>query len=154
MSNQHIRGKADQLPEDEQHDKVVRQDDAEHGKHEKRKSGEVTGFAFVIAHIAERIDMDECSNAADEDKHRLAQLIQGKTERDLENPRNVDPVWLGCRDVRLEKNPAATDKAYQHGRVRNNTAQRFRSAEQHCNRNRRSERREQGVPWDQAVHVD
>src|SRR5438093_277371 len=82
-------------------------------------------MAFDNAQRGERIDMDECSNAADEDKHRLAQLIQGKTERDLENPRNVDPVWLGCRDVRLEKNPAATDKAYQHGRVRNNTAQRF-----------------------------
>ena len=72
MSDEHIRGKADQLPKDEHHDEVVREHDTEHSEHEERKGGEVTRFAFIIPHVAERIDVDERADAGYEDKHRLA----------------------------------------------------------------------------------
>ncbi len=52
MANQDIGGKANQLPEDEQHHEVVGEDNSKHGEHEKRERGEIAGLAFIILHVA------------------------------------------------------------------------------------------------------
>ena len=95
--------KPDQLPENKQHHEIVREHDAEHGEHEERERGEVTRLAFVIAHVAERVDVDERADAGDEDEHGLAQLIEGETERDVEHARDVDPGELSCGDFGSRK---------------------------------------------------
>ena len=51
VADQDIGSEADQFPKDEQHDEIVRENDAEHGEHEERKGREITGFAFVIPHV-------------------------------------------------------------------------------------------------------
>ena len=52
MTDQDVGGKANQLPEDEQHDEVVGEDNSKHGEHEQRERGEITGFAFIASHVA------------------------------------------------------------------------------------------------------
>ncbi len=58
MADQHIRGKADQLPENEKHHEIIRENDAEHREHEERERREIAGLALVFPHVSERINMD------------------------------------------------------------------------------------------------
>ena len=52
MPDEQIRADPDQLPKDEHHDEVVRQNDPEHGEHEERERREVARLARVRAHVA------------------------------------------------------------------------------------------------------
>ena len=52
VTDQHVGSEADQLPEDEHHDEIVREHDPEHCEHEERERSEVARLAFVVAHIA------------------------------------------------------------------------------------------------------
>ena len=52
MADQQIGSDADQFPEDEHHDEIVREHDPEHREHEERKRGEVARLALVIPHVA------------------------------------------------------------------------------------------------------
>ena len=103
MADQHIGAKADQLPEDEQHHEIVRQNDAEHREHEERQCREIAGLACIIPHVAERIDMDQRSDARDHEEHRLAQTIEDKAKRDLEDSAEIDPGEFWCGDSLTEK---------------------------------------------------
>src|SRR5439155_23503952 len=103
--------KTDQFPEHEQHHEIVRHNDSEHCEHEERQRPEIAGLAFVVPHIAERIDVDDCSNARDENEHHLAQLILCKTERDLESTCDVDPAKLWRWNVRSREDQTTANKA-------------------------------------------
>ena len=72
VPDQNIRGETDQLPKDEEHDEIVRENDAEHREHEERKRREITRFTFVIPHVTQRIDMDRRSDTGNDEEHRLA----------------------------------------------------------------------------------
>ena len=52
VTNEQVGGETHQLPENEHHHEIVREHDAEHGKHEERERGEVAGFAGIVAHVA------------------------------------------------------------------------------------------------------
>ena len=108
MSNQDIGADADQLPKDEHHDKVVRQDDAEHREEEKRQPGEVTPIALFMSHVADRVDEDQGSNRIDHDKHRPAERIDDHPNGNGEDVANVDPRNLIRCDVAwLKEEPPA-----------------------------------------------
>ena len=52
MTDEDVGSETDQLPKDEHHHEIVREDNAEHREHEERERGEVARFAFVVAHVA------------------------------------------------------------------------------------------------------
>ena len=62
MSDKQVGAETDKLPEDENHNQVIRQSDTQHGKHEDGKSAEVTGFRIVIRHIAQAEDVNKKTN--------------------------------------------------------------------------------------------
>ena len=47
--------------------------------------------------------MDECADAGDHHEHRLAQIVENKAKRDLEDPANIDPGELGRGDIGCAK---------------------------------------------------
>ena len=91
MADQHIRGKADQLPKNEEHHEIVRENNAEHREHEERERGEIAGLALVFPHVSQRINMDERPDARNENEHRLAEIIQHEPKRHFENAAYLDP---------------------------------------------------------------
>src|SRR5690349_15002696 len=94
MPNEKVGGKADQLPKNKQHDEVVSEDDAEHGKHEEGESGKIAGSAFVRVHVSQRIDVNKKSDAANENEHGPAEPIKNKAERNMKEIWEVDPGLL------------------------------------------------------------
>ncbi len=99
VADQDVRRKANQLPKDKQHHEIVCQNDAEHREHKERQRREIAGFTFVIPHVAQRINVDQRSDARDHDEHRLAETIQDKPKRDLEDSAEVDPAEFWRRDT-------------------------------------------------------
>src|SRR5205823_2944985 len=75
-SNQKIGAEADSLPANEQ-DRIVR---AEHQhQHEEDKQVEVREeprVAWVVTHVADAEDMDQCADTGDDEYHHHRQLIE------------------------------------------------------------------------------
>ncbi len=113
MADQQIGTDADQFPENEHHDEIVRENDSEHGEHEKGEGREVAGFARVVLHVAERIDVDERADAGDQHEHRLAQIVENESKRDIENGAEVDPGELNRPDVFGGENEAAAQRSFR-----------------------------------------
>ena len=94
MADQNVGRKADQFPKHEKHDEIVRENDPEHREHEERQRREVAGLAFVISHVTQRIDVNDCPNTRNQNGHCPAQLIQRQAKRDLEDAADTDPCEL------------------------------------------------------------
>jgi hypothetical protein len=122
VADQHIRGKAHQFPKDEQHDEIVREDDAKHREHEQRQCREIAGLAFVVPHVTQRIDVNDRSNTGNQNDHCLAQRIQQECERDAEHPAAVNPGRLRRRYLRSQEDQTTADEAYEHRSNRDKTA--------------------------------
>ena len=115
MTDQHVRREADQFPKDEQHYEVVRKHDAEHGEHEHRERGEVTRFAGIVAHVAERINVNQKSHAGHHKEHRFAQSIEDQTQTNVEDAADVDPTKIGRGNVWGSKNETAANETSENG---------------------------------------
>ena len=98
-SDQQIAGHADQLPEDEHHDEIGGQHDAEHRKGEEAQTGEVTRAARIVLHVAGRINVDRAANAGDDEKHQQAEAVEVQAELDPEVA-DFEPVQCGGRGRR------------------------------------------------------
>ncbi len=87
-ADEQVRAETDTLPPDE-HDREV---GAEHEhEHEGREQVQVREVARVLAvgllvHVAGRVDVDERSDAGDDEDHQRRELIQPERERYLQGP--------------------------------------------------------------------
>src|SRR5437868_8460504 len=115
VANEQIGTEADQLPEDEQHNEIVREHDAQHREHEERKGGEITRFAGIIPHVAERINMDQTADAGDKHKHGFAQLIESKGDWNAQYSREIDPRDFRGFDLSTGKNKASASETDDDG---------------------------------------
>ena len=91
-ADQEVRGDADQLPEDEEHQQVAGQDQAEHRRGEQRHEHEVAPVAVVGLHVAGRIDLHEQRDARHDDQHHRGQAVDPDAQLDVERPRCEERV--------------------------------------------------------------
>ena len=84
MTDEEVGAEADQFPEDKGHDEVRGEDDAGHGEHEEGESTEVASLGFVVLHVVEREEVDEESNASDDDHHSFCEGVELETDVDAE----------------------------------------------------------------------
>ena len=68
-SDQQIGGKADRLPAEKKLEKVVAQDQHEHGKGEKAQVSEKSVIPVFPLHVAHRIDMHQRADTGDHQQH-------------------------------------------------------------------------------------
>src|SRR5439155_26486133 len=87
-------------------------------EHEEGESGEIARFTFVIAHIAQRVEVNQRPDAGNDEQHQSAQIIEDKRERNSEHPANIDPSELTRRDVDLAEDRATADKTSENNRDR------------------------------------
>ena len=100
VRDQHVRAEAHEFPEDERHEQVVGDDDAQDGEHEDRETGEETAAGRVFLHVA---DGEEVNPRGDERHHEEHQARVGIDEvaeaeadaaelRELDVPGDVDAL--------------------------------------------------------------
>jgi len=65
-------------------------------QHEEREGSEVARFARVLAHVTERVDVNQQTNAGNNDEHHFAQLIQNKSKWNDEDCVDIDPLRAGA----------------------------------------------------------
>ena len=82
-ADQEVGGEADQLPEDEQHQQVVGDDQTQHGGREQRHVGEVAAVAAVIAEIAGRVNLDQQRDEGDDDQHDAGESVDPRAQLDV-----------------------------------------------------------------------
>ena len=75
---------ADQLPENEHHEKIVGEHDAEHREHEEGQAAEEPRPGLVVVHVAEREDVDQETDKADHEEHQRREVVELDAELDDE----------------------------------------------------------------------
>ena len=74
--DQHVGAETHQLPEDKNHEQIVRQHDAEHREHEDRQAAEVAGLGRVVVHVTEREHMDAQADHTDDRDHQRGEIVE------------------------------------------------------------------------------
>ena len=105
VPDEQVGAGADQFPEDEHHDKVVGQDNAEHGKEEQAERCVVARDTFITAHVAGGINEDEGGDGRDNDEHDPAEVVEDDADGNGEDAGDFDPGDLrGYGKGRIEEN--------------------------------------------------
>ena len=89
--DQQVGGQADALPAEEQHQVAVGQHQREHRRDEQVQVGEEPAAPLVVGHVADRVDVDQRSDAGDEQHEQDRQLVDQHPEAEVPGP-GVDPV--------------------------------------------------------------
>jgi hypothetical protein len=75
VTDEQVGAQTDKLPENEHHDQVSCQHDAGHGKHEEGECAEEARLGIVILHVAQREDVHQHADEADDEHHAPALLV-------------------------------------------------------------------------------
>src|SRR5439155_22840546 len=79
-ADEQIAGDTYQLPENEEHDKIIGQDDAEHREGEQTQTGEVTREPAVLAHVTPGVNVNCAGHPGNDEQHQQAQRIEAQAE--------------------------------------------------------------------------
>ena len=142
--DEQIGAETDQLPKNEHHEKIVGENDAEHRKHENRKTAEVAGFGRVVVHVAEREDMHTDADDTDDAEHEGGEVVELEAERERERA-ELQPLGRGVETVGVaaEREGEAGDGDGERGGERDRRGQRALPAEKERDDRSGAERREQ-----------
>ena len=83
-ADQQVAAQADQLPRDEHDQEAVRQDQQEHREHEQVEVGEEPPVARVVAHVADRVDVDQQPDRGHHDQQAGGQVVDEEAGVDRE----------------------------------------------------------------------
>ena len=137
-TDQQIRAKTDAFPPDEHHRVIRSEDEHEHEEHEQVQIREVPRIAWILAHVADAEDVDQRSDARDDEQHHERELVEHQRRADLQVP-GGDPheVRLNERLVRLGGDTLVLpedDSREQEGENQNGGADEARDAREAMSR--------------------
>jgi hypothetical protein len=93
-ADEQVARQPDQLPGHEDDQEAVRQDEQEHREHEQVQVGEEPPVARVVAHVADRVDVDEQADRGHDDQQAGGQVVDEEADIDLEGARRDPRVVL------------------------------------------------------------
>src|ERR1700752_1985171 len=99
-ANKQIRTQPHALPTDKERQQVVRHDQDQHEENKKIEVDEKARHPFVVGHIAEGINVDEKSDAGDDERHHCREVI------DLKGKLYLERAGLNPGIERVAKNSA------------------------------------------------
>src|SRR5690606_8581243 len=102
--DQQIRTDPHQFPKNEKQNQTVRQNQADHRKHEQRKPAEKPRLAFVFLHVTERKDVDKKPDKRYDKQHQRRQIVEQNPERNREIP-DLQPRPALLRTLPAENQP-------------------------------------------------
>ncbi len=97
-ADQQVRGQAHALPANKHHQRIAGQHQHRHEKQKKVEVGEVPRVAFVVAHVADGVDVNQEADAGDDQQHDQRKLIEDEAEVDVQQA-GVDPGQRAGLDV-------------------------------------------------------
>jgi len=119
-ADQEIRTQPDPLPADKKEQQIVGHDQEQHEKDEEVEIGKVADHPLVVAHISERVNMDQKPHSGDRQEHHCGQSVDAKCEICPERLR-LDPGKHGIFDSpcrRKDRNrPEGEQESEPHGRA-------------------------------------
>src|SRR5438874_580127 len=95
--------------------------------------------------------MDQRSDSGNDEEHQSAQIIENKSDRNIEHAANVDPSELRRGDIQFHKNSATAQKTSDNGGDRNVTADLFPAPGKQRDDAGGPERQQQDKPRQQTV---
>ena len=103
-TDEQIGSETNALPADKEQQGVSGEYENRHEEHEQVHVREESPVALVLVHVADGVDVDQETNAGDDQKHDQRKLIEHKTEIDVQSARgNPLPVGFDMRqDIRLK----------------------------------------------------
>ena len=117
-ANQEVRAEPHALPADKEEQEIIGHDQHQHKKDKEVEIGEVAHHPLVMAHVSERIDVNQQADAADDQKHDRAQGVDLEGNLRLKRSR-LDPGKERIPETsgRREKNenPQGKEKREPHG---------------------------------------
>ena len=96
-ADQEIGREADEPPADEEYEQVAALDEQQHREDEEGDVCEVAALLVVAIHVADRVEDDQPTDAADDQHHHRAQRVDEQLQADAEMSR-LEPR-PGCRDL-------------------------------------------------------
>jgi hypothetical protein len=113
-ADEQVAAQPDQLPRDEHDQPRVREDQQQHGEHEEIEVGEEPPVARVVAHVPDRVDVDEQADRGDDDQQAGRQRVDEEADfddevagRDPGEP--VQRVAVGVLRAREQRRGAGED---------------------------------------------
>ena len=91
-ADQQVGAEPDALPADEQDGIVRAEHQRQHREHEQVQVGHVAGVARVVAHVPDRVDVDQEADEGDDQDHHRRERVEQVAPVDLERRRAGDPV--------------------------------------------------------------
>jgi hypothetical protein len=85
-ADQQVRGEAHALPAHEEHEERAPQHQEQHEEEEQVQVREVARIRLVLAHVADRIDVDERAHAGHDEGHHGGQAIEVEGDLDHVGP--------------------------------------------------------------------
>ena len=83
-ADEQVAAQADQLPADVEEQEVVGQDQHQHAEHEEVQVGEEAPEASIAVHVADRVDVDEEPDRADDEQQHRGQRVDEEADLDVE----------------------------------------------------------------------
>ena len=102
-ANQEVRAEPHALPADKEEQEIIGHDQHQHKKDKEVEIGEVAHHPLVMAHVSERIDVNQQADAADDQKHDRAQGVDLEGNLRLKRSR-LDPGKESSNGVGINKN--------------------------------------------------
>jgi hypothetical protein len=99
-ADQRVGGETDEGPADDQQDQVAREDEQEHREDEEVEVGEEAVEASVRGHVADRVEMDQHRDPADDQAHVDRQRVDQDVQLDVE-PGGARVVVEGIGDLAM-----------------------------------------------------
>ena len=82
--DEQVARQADQLPGDEDDEEAAREDQQQHREHEQVQVGEEAPVARVVAHVADRVDVDQQADRRHHDEQARRQVVDEEADIDHE----------------------------------------------------------------------
>ncbi len=157
-ADQQVRTEPDALPADEEHEQVLAQDQRHHREDEQVQVGEEALVAVVVAHVAQRVDVDQEADARHDQRHDPAQRIQREAEIDMQGseaqPRRDDvrqQPRLGRKRRQPQERHQRQHEREPHGAAGDGPHRRFGQAPVQQAVRRRPQQGQQHDPAQQAL---
>ncbi len=111
-ADEQIRRQTHAFPADKHEQGIAGQHQDGHEEEEEIQVAEVAPVAIFFAHVADGINVDQKTDAGDDQQHDQRELVENEAEVDMEQA-GVDPVAIGL-GVRERQARTTRDHGVQH----------------------------------------
>ena len=117
-TDQQVGGEADAFPAHEHEQHIARQDQDRHEEEEQVEEAEIPRVALFMSHVADGINVDEKTDAGDDQQHDQRKWIEEKAEIDVQAADGDPGVGKGLHVRQWSQRPRACSRRSSRQRLK------------------------------------